>query len=296
MVERFAPSPNGALHLGHAYSAWLAWDAAQAVGGRFLLRLEDLDAARCRPEHEAALLADLAWLGLSWETPIWRQSARMAAYGDALESLRARGLLYPCVCSRKDIAAALDAPQEGAAALGPDGPVYPGSCRGRDVDAAGGAALRLDMRKAIAALGGVGVARKLSFVELGAGPAGETGRIDLDPEALLHSVGDVALARKDIGTSYHLAVVVDDAAQGVTHVTRGEDLFGATPIHRILQALLGRPTPAYRHHRLIRTPEGKRLAKRDRDAGIAALRAAGETPERLRAQLALPPAPIAAGD
>ncbi|MEO1329096.1 MAG: tRNA glutamyl-Q(34) synthetase GluQRS [Pseudomonadota bacterium] len=290
VVERFAPSPNGALHLGHAFSAWTAWDAAQAAGGRFLLRIEDLDQARCRPELEAAMLEDLAWLGLRWETPILRQSERMAAYADALDSLVARGLLYPCVCSRKEIEAALDAPQEGAEA-GPDGPVYPGTCRGRSVDPGKPAALRLDMRKAIATLGGRGVVKKLSFVELDAGPSGEQGRVDLDPDALVEAVGDVALARKEIRTSYHLAVVIDDAAQGVTHVTRGRDLFAAAPIHRILQALLGRPTPAYRHHRLIRDETGRRLAKRDRDAGIATLRAAGATPADLRARLGLAPPP-----
>ena len=291
-VERFAPSPNGALHLGHAFSARLAHDAARAQGGRFLLRIEDLDLARARPEHEAGIEADLAWLGLDWERPILRQSSRFAAYADALASLEGRGLLYPCFCTRKEMAAAsLSAPQEGAP-IGPDGLVYPGTCRGLDARAAAarresGApfALRLDMRKAIAALGGAGVVKKLSFKEIGRGPAGEHGRIGLDPDALINGVGDVALAQKDTPASYHLAVTLDDAYQGITHVTRGEDLFAATPIHRILQALLGRPTPIYRHHALIRDAHGRRLAKRDRDAGIAELRAEGATPEDVWAEI-----------
>lgn len=289
VVERFAPSPNGALHLGHAYSALLAHDAARAAGGSFLLRIEDLDRARCRADLEAAMLEDLQWLGIRWDDAPWRQSRRGGAYADVLQSLQSRGLLYPCVCSRKDVAAALDAPQEGAGpAIGPDGLVYPGTCRGRPPpDPGRDAALRLDMRRAIAALGGRGVVKKLSFKEIGSGPAGESGRIDLDPDALVEAVGDVVLARKDVGASYHLAVAVDDAAQGVTHVTRGEDLFAATPIHRVLQALLGRPTPIYRHHRLIRDASGKRLAKRDRDAGIAALRMEGATQDDIRAKVGL---------
>ncbi|MEL6977232.1 MAG: tRNA glutamyl-Q(34) synthetase GluQRS [Pseudomonadota bacterium] len=295
VVERFAPSPNGHLHLGHAYSALLAFDAAAAAGGRFLLRLEDLDQARSRPEFVAAIEEDLAWLGLSWEAPVMRQSERFEAYAQALASLSARGLLYPCVCTRKDIDAALSAPQEGdgrgagaaGERLGPDGPAYPGTCRNRGAAPEGEAALRLDMRKAVAALGGRGVVSKLSFKEIGSGPTGERGRIGLEPEYLVEICGDVVLARKEFAASYHLAVVVDDAAQGVTHVTRGEDLFAATAIQRLLQALLGRPTPTYRHHKLIRTAEGKRLAKRDRDAGLRELRAAGATPEDIRAWLGL---------
>ncbi len=295
-VERFAPSPNGALHLGHAFSALLAYDAATAAGGRFLLRVEDLDRTRCRPELVAQALEDLAWLGVAWEEPVWRQSERLDVYAEALASLAARDLLYPCFCSRKEIAAAVSAPQEGDA-VGPDGPVYPGTCRGlseaeRAARGRSGApaALRLDMRKAVAALGGRGVVSKLSFKEIGAGPQREKGRIALDPVALVEVVGDVVLARKDFPTSYHLAVVVDDAAQGVTTVTRGEDLFAATQPHRVLQALLGRPTPQYRHHRLIRDAEGRRLAKRDRDKGLAELRAAGATPEDVRAMVGLAPA------
>lgn len=297
-VERFAPSPTGALHLGNAYSALRAYDAARAAGGRFLLRIEDIDQTRCRPELEAAMLEALDWLGLTWETPVMRQSERMAAYGDAIDSLRGRELLYPCFCSRKEIDAALSAPQEGAAPhYGPDGPVYPGTCRGltaaeRSARIARGDAhgMRLDMRKAIAALGGAGVVKKLSFKELDQGPKGEKGRIALDPDGLIQRIGDALIAGKDRGASYHLAVVVDDAAQGITHVTRGRDLFDATKIHRILQALLGRPTPLYRHHRLIRNAEGKRLSKRDKDQSLASLRAEGLTPADLRKMLELPPA------
>lgn len=292
VVERFAPSPNGYLHLGHAYSALLAYRAAVAADGRLLLRIEDIDQTRARPELEAQILDDLAWLGIVWEEPVLRQSSRMAAYAEALESLRARGLLYPCFCSRQDIAAAITAPQEGAPVTGPDGLVYPGTCRGlsseeRAAREAAGAtpALRLDMRKAIATLGGAGVVSKLSWKELGASPTGQTGRINLDPAALIEGCGDVVLARRDFGTSYHLSVVIDDAYQGITHVTRGEDLFEATPIHRLLQALLGRPTPVYRHHPLIRDKAGRRLSKRAHDAGIAELRAAGATPKEIVAGL-----------
>ncbi|MEO1120022.1 MAG: tRNA glutamyl-Q(34) synthetase GluQRS [Pseudomonadota bacterium] len=294
VIERFAPSPNGALHLGHAFSALTAWDAAHANGGRFLLRIEDIDQARCRPELEAAMLEDLEWLGLRWETPVLRQSDRMGAYAEALASLDARGLLYPCFCSRKDIQSVLQAPQEQA---GPDGPAYPGTCRDlpehkriqRETNG-DPFALRLNMRRAIAALGGAGVVKKLSFKELGRGPGGESGKVTLDPSFLIDACGDVALARKEIPTSYHLAVVLDDAHQGVTHVTRGEDLFAATHVHRLLQALLGRPTPHYRHHKLIRDEHGRRLAKRDRDAGIAELRAGGATPKDIRERVGLPQA------
>ncbi len=293
IVERFAPSPNGALHLGHAYSALLAYDAAKKAKGRFLLRIEDLDRQRCRPELEAAMLDDLRWLGLTWEEPVLRQSTRFGAYEEALASLEARGLLYPCFCSRKDVAAALDAPQEGSEA-GPDGPAYPGTCRTlaapeRERRRTSGApfALRLDMRRAIAALGGAGVVKKLSFKEIGSGPKGEKGRIDLSPDRLVELCGDVALARKDFPASYHLAVTLDDAHQGITTVTRGEDLFAATEIHRLLQALFGRPTPSYRHHRLIRDAEGRRLAKRDKDKALASLRAEGATLDAVRSMVRL---------
>lgn len=297
VVERFAPSPTGLAHLGHAYSALRGFEAARAAHGRFLLRLEDLDAGRSREAFAEALFEDLAWLGLHWETPVLRQSTRGAAYAAALESLRARGLIYPCVCTRRDVLTALSAPQESgeslAAAkspglLGPDGPAYPGTCRLHPPEAAvaSGApfAWRLDMRAAVAALGGVA---DLGFTELEEGPQGETGFIPLDAAWLIEGCGDIALARKDAPASYHLAVVVDDAHQGATHVTRGRDLFAATAIHRILQALLGLPTPIYRHHRLIRDDNGRRLAKRDGDRSLAAFRTEGWTPEDARRAVGL---------
>lgn len=255
--------------------------------------MEDLDSIRSRPLWEAAICEDLAWLGLSWETPVLRQSTRAAAYGAALEELRRRGLIYPCLCTRKDVAAALSAPQErsgepqGGLREGPDGPAYPGTCRLRPPDPARlerePYALRLDMRRAVAALEGAA----LEFVELEEGPQGETGRIAVDPSWLIEACGDVALARKDAPASYHLAVVADDAFQGVTHVTRGRDLFAATAIHRLLQALLGLPTPLYRHHRLIRDEKGRRLAKRDGDRSLTALRAEGWSPEGVRRAVGL---------
>lgn len=271
VVERFAPSPTGYLHLGHAYSAWMSFQAAQEASGRFLLRLEDLDAQRSDPHYEAAIFEDLAWLGLEWEEPVWRQSERTGVYNAALETLKTRGLVYPCVCSRKDIQAAVSAPHT---LQGPDGATYPGTCRGKGMPEQG-AAWRLDMRKAIAALGGAGVIKKLHFKELLQGPNGERKKISLAPDFLINTCGDVVLARKDALSAYHLAVVIDDAAQGITHITRGRDLFYATHIHRVLQALLGRPTPHYRHHDLIRDDRGKRLAKRDDAKAIRTLREAG---------------------
>lgn len=294
-VERFAPSPTGRLHLGHAFSALTAHEAARAAGGRFLLRTEDVDTGRCRPEFEAGLLADLAWLGLRWEEPVVRQSARRAAYAAALAALEGRGLLYPCTCTRRDLA--LSAPQEGAGGAedGPLGPVYPGTCRSRDLAALRAAgtphALRLDMGRAIDALGGAAAVAALGFEEIGAGPLGETGRFALDPAHLRDGIGDVALARRDIGTSYHLAVVVDDAFQGVTHVTRGCDLFAAVPLHRLLQALLGLPVPVWRHHRLIRDEAGRRLAKRDDARALARFRDEGASPDDIRVMLGFGPRP-----
>jgi glutamyl-Q tRNA(Asp) synthetase len=285
-VERFAPSPTGPLHLGHAFSAITAHDAARAAGGTFLLRIEDIDTTRCRPAFEAAILDDLRWLGLCWAEPVLRQSSRRAAHAAALGALADRGLLYPCTCTRRDIA--LAAPQEGA--TGPDGLIYPGTCRGRPLGdvTAQPHALRLDMGRAIDLLGGESAVARLSFTEIGSGPCGETGRFTLDAAALRDGVGDVALGRKDIGVSYHLAVVVDDAFQGVTHVTRGCDLFAAVPLHRLLQALLGLPVPVWRHHRLIRDETGRRLAKRDNARALAALRAAGATPADIRQAVGLP--------
>ena len=262
-VERFAPSPTGPLHLGHAFSALTAARHAD----RFLLRMEDIDTARCRPEWEAAILDDLHWLGLTWQQPVLRQSERLHLYRDAVGRLTEAGLTYRCTCTRADIKAALSAPQEGAPMHGPDGLIYPGTCRNAG-HVATDAAIRLNMAAAIAAIGDVS---RIGFTELDFEP----GRHALDAEALLHNVGDIVLARRDIGTSYHIAVVIDDAAQGVTHVTRGRDLFAATPLHRLLQVLLDLPEPLYRHHRLIRDENGKRLAKRDDARALATLRTEG---------------------
>lgn len=270
-VTRFAPSPTGLLHLGHAYAALFA-----AAAGDMRLRLEDIDATRCRPAFAAAIVEDLAWLGIPVSGPVVVQSTRRAAYEAALARLQACGLLYPCFCSRKDIATA------GAAPHGPDGPRYPGTCRHLSADeraariAAGAPyALRLDVAAA------ADVAGPLWFAETGAGPDGQTGRIAVDPAA----AGDAVLARKDVGVAYHLAVVIDDAYQGVDLVTRGADLFAATPIQRLLQALLGLPEPAYRHHKLILDETGRKFSKRDHAATLAGLRAAGVSPQAVRARL-----------
>jgi glutamyl-Q tRNA(Asp) synthetase len=276
-VTRFAPSPTGLLHLGHAFSALTAWQAAQAAGGDFLLRIEDTDQTRARPEYEAAIYEDLAWLGMTWPEPVWRQSERVGVYAGALEKLGELGVTYPCRCTRADIRAALTAPQEGATHLAPDGMVYPGTCRGRSMSECGpGDAIRLDLDRALALLSG----QTLTWRETGAARAGTHA---LDPEAMRRQIGDAVLGRKDIGAAaYHLSVVVDDAAQGVTHIIRGEDLFEATPIHRLLQALLELPVPAWHHHPLIRDEEGKRLAKRDDSRAIRTYREAGLTPEDVR--------------
>ena len=269
-VTRFAPSPTGPLHLGHAFSALTAWNRAK--GGTFLLRIEDIDTARCRPAYEAAIYEDLRWLGLSWPQPVMRQSDRLPAYAAALDRLAALGVTYACTCTRGDIRAALSAPQEGAPVIGPDGPVYPGTCRGKG-HGAGNAAIRLDMRAAMAAVGAI------AFHESGPDRAGHHSR---SASETMETVGDVVLARRDIGTSYHLSVVVDDAAQGVTEVVRGLDLFDATAIHIVLQRLLDLPTPTYHHHRLIRDDQGKRLAKRDDARALSLFRAEGATPEDIR--------------
>jgi glutamyl-Q tRNA(Asp) synthetase len=276
-VTRFAPSPTGPLHLGHAFSALTAFDRAQALGGTFLLRIEDIDSARCRPEWDAQISADLRWLGLTWPEPVLRQSDRASAYRAALGRLDDMGMIYPCRCTRADIRAALSAPQEGAA--GPDGPVYPGTCRGRSMSEAGAEdAIRLDMPRAADLLGAV------SFRENGPLRVG-THRVDVS--GLVASAGDVVLARRGMGTSYHLSVVVDDAAQGITEVVRGIDLFEATALHAVLQALLELPTPDYWHHDLIRDTEGKRLAKRDDARAIALYRAEGATPADIRRMVGL---------
>lgn len=277
VVERFAPSPTGLLHLGHAYSALNAFDAAQRASGRFLVRIEDIDTARSKTEFETALFEDLSWLGLSWQQPVMRQSNRQAHYAAALTLLEHEGLTYRCTCTRGDIRTALSAPQEMV--IGPDGPVYPGLCRNKN-HAGTEAALRLNMRHAVKRIGG-----GITFDDLIHGPQSRSA------DYLIEEIGDIILARRDIGTSYHLAVVVDDAAQGVTHITRGEDLIEATAIHRILQCLLNLPQPLYRHHGLIRDAAGKRLAKRDDARALRRYRAEGATPGDIREWLNLPLAP-----
>ncbi|AYF01241.1 tRNA glutamyl-Q(34) synthetase GluQRS [Paracoccus yeei] len=278
-VTRFAPSPTGPLHLGHAYAALVA--ANLAAPGRFLLRIEDIDQSRCRPEYEAMIAEDLHWLGLDWPLPVMRQSDRLPAYRAALDRLTALGLTYPCHCRRADIRAALSAPQEGAPVIGPDGPVYPGTCRHRSMAEAGpGDAIRLNAAAALAHLNlgeiafedeniAPGIPRRLSAADFVAG------------------VGDVVLARRGMGTSYHLSVVVDDAAQGITLVTRGKDLLDSTHIHVLLQRLLDLPVPRYHHHRLIRDAAGKRLAKRDDARALRLYRAEGATPADIRRMLGL---------
>ena len=249
---------------------------AVAQGGDFLLRIEDIDQSRARPEWEAQIYDDLAWLGLIWSQPVMRQSDRQMAYDTALDQLWQRGLLYPCTCSRADIAAAISAPQEGVPLHGPDGVIYPGTCRamakrtgGRPNDIP----LRLDMAQAIAEL-----TLPLSFTETGV----SKGDIVTSATAMIQDVGDIVLARRDMGTSYHLSVVLDDAAQGITHVVRGQDLFEASKIHVVLQQLLGLPTPIYHHHRLIRDETGKRLAKRDDARAISLYRSEGKTRDDIR--------------
>jgi glutamyl-Q tRNA(Asp) synthetase len=276
-VTRFAPSPTGRLHIGTAYSALFAARAAEAAGGRFLLRIEDIDEGRCRREFETAIYQDLGWLGLSWEAPVRRQSDHMADYRASLGRLDAMGLIYPCFCTRKEIQAEIA--DAGHAPHGPDGPRYPGACRRLDAGerrariAAGEAhALRLDMARAAQ------VAGPLSFTDR------EAGTVTVDGPGC----GDVVLARKDTPTSYHLSVTVDDALQGVTLVTRGRDLLHATHVHRVLQALLDLPEPAYHHHELLTGAGGERLAKRDRSLTIEALREAGRSPASVRAMAGMP--------
>ena len=284
-VERFAPSPTGPLHLGHAFSALTAWRNARAFGGRFLLRIEDIDRSRSRDDWETQIYDDLAWLGLDWERPVMRQSDRMEAYRNALQDLWDQRLLYPCFCSRKDVAQAASAPQEGAPLIGPDGIVYPGTCRLTDGDRPAhmpdGVTLRLDMARAAQKLGDDA---PLDFEETGDRFAGHH---RFDASELVTTVGDIVVARAGMGTSYHLSVVVDDAAQQITQVTRGEDLFDATRIHVLLQGLMGLPVPRYHHHRLIRDETGKRLAKRDDARAIATYRVEGATPEDVRAMVGL---------
>lgn len=288
-VFRFAPSPNGYLHLGHARSALLNFDLAQQTGGRMLLRIEDIDRARCRPEFEEAIHEDLAWLGIDWETPVRRQSEHFDAYRAATDRLDARGLLYPSFESRAEIARLVAGEQiRGKWPHDPDGvPLYPGVAKSLSPAAVAelrrvGAppALRLDMAKACQQAG------ELAWTELGAGPSGETGAVLARPEAW----GDVILARKEIPTSYHLSVVIDDALQGVTDVVRGQDLFWSTSVHRLLQTLLDLPQPSYRHHPLLRDESGAKLAKSNGATALRDLRAQGLRPADIRQMAGLPPA------
>lgn len=267
-TTRFAPSPTGLLHLGHAFAALTAFDAAQ--GGQFVLRLEDLDRGRARADYEQSIREDLAWLGLSWHEPLLRQSQRGAAYRAALDYLETRDLLYPCFCTRTEVAAEIG--RAGEAPHQAETTVYPGTCRSltslerqRRVAAGSAYAIRLDTARAAA------VVAPLTFTEYGAGPEGQRGIIAVEPTLL----GDVVLARKGMAAAYHLAVVVDDAFQRITLVTRGHDLFAATHVQRLLQALLGLPAPCYAHHRLILDAHGRKLSKRDHAATLRSLREQG---------------------
>jgi glutamyl-Q tRNA(Asp) synthetase len=286
-VFRFAPSPNGYLHLGHAYSALLNRDLARRAGGRLLLRIEDIDATRCKPEFEAAIAEDLAWLGIEWETPVRRQSEYLDVYLDALNQLAAQGLVYPSFESRAGIARlVVQREANGPWPRDPDGaPLYPGTAkllspgeRARLIQSGAPYALRLDMAAARARAG------ELAWTEQGEGPNGETGMVTAQP----HAWGDVILARKETPTSYHLSVVIDDALQGVTEVVRGWDLFWSTSVHRLLQRLLDLPEPAYRHHRLVLDAAGAKLSKSTLATGLRELRAQGATPADIRRLVGLP--------
>lgn len=280
-VFRFAPSPTGLLHLGHAFSALYTFDAAKAINGRFLLRIEDIDPYRCREEYVAQILDDLSWLGLEWEHPVRRQSDHMSDYAEALATLKALGITYRCFASRSEIKAeaqrlyGLDkAPRD------PDGAqIYPGMYRHGNAEIATKSAalgkyscIRLNMEKAIELVG-----PHLTFEEFGIGPDGQSGEVLCRPEVW----GDVIIARKDTPTSYHLSVVVDDALQGVSQITRGQDIFHATSIHRLLQTLLGLPEPQYNHHRLIKDNGGRRLSKSAADKSLKSLRQEGVSREEL---------------
>jgi glutamyl-Q tRNA(Asp) synthetase len=290
-VFRFAPSPNGLLHLGHAYSALLNFDLARQSGGRFLLRIEDIDGPRSRPEYEAAIYEDLAWLGMSWEMPVRRQSEHLDLYRQAVEQLVGQRLVYPAFESRAEIARMIgESPRKPVPdkpwPRDPDGaPLYPGSVttlppeeRETRMRAGEPFVLRLDSGAACRQAGA------LVWEEEGLGPAGETGRIAARPEAW----GDVVLARKETPTSYHLSVVIDDALQGVTHVVRGQDLFWATSVHRLLQQLLGLAAPVYRHHGLLRGEDGRKLSKSAQSPSLQALRAQGVSPQKIREMVGLP--------
>lgn len=278
IVTRFAPSPTGFLHLGHAYAAWLAREA----GERFLLRIEDLDASRCRETFVTALFEDIAWLGIAWDEPVLRQSQRFSSYRKYLAKLEVRQLLYPCFCTRKEIAHEIARSAE--APQGADGTLYPGTCKRlsparREAKIKSGVpyALRLDVEKAAALTG------PLTFVEQGEGPERQRGSVVVVPSQF----GDVVLSRKDTPASYHLAAVVDDAESGVTLVTRGNDLFAASHVQRLLQALLELPVPSYAHHKLILQEDGRKFSKRNESVTLRALRQSGVTPDDLRRRLGL---------
>ncbi|MCC7250419.1 tRNA glutamyl-Q(34) synthetase GluQRS [Hyphomicrobium sp.] len=285
-VLRFAPSPNGELHLGHALSALVGFDMAKRLGGRFLLRIEDIDTTRCREEYVTQIFEDLAWLGITWEEPVLRQSLHFTTYSAASDWLLKLGLLYPCFATRSEIG---EATETRPTALDPDGtPLYPGLHKnlpkeevalrlGRNEPFA----LRLDMDRALDALEGITGARRVTFIELD--DEDNPQRIEMDPA----DWGDAVIVRKDVPTSYHLAVTVDDARQGVTHVTRGRDLYAATSLHRLLQVVLGLPEPVYHHHRLLHGPDGHKLSKSAGDTGLRALRGQGVTPFEIRQRVGL---------
>ena len=275
---RFAPSPTGPLHLGHAYSALYGHRLAEAKNGLWLLRIDDLDHSRSKPEWTQQIFDDLRWLGLAWPEPVRFQSQETASYQTALDALARAKLIYPCCCNRADIAQAAAAPQEGVPEFGPDGRIYPGTCRQRSLSQAGaGDALRLNMRKAVKAL-----QKPVTYEEFG---TQLSERITLKPEALIAQVGDVVLRRKDQGAAYHLAVVIDDDAQNITDVVRGADLSAATQIHVVLQQLLNIQTPRYHHHALIRDETGKRLAKRSDSEALSTLRKAGYSAQNITERL-----------
>ncbi|MCW2308708.1 tRNA glutamyl-Q(34) synthetase GluQRS [Rhodobium gokarnense] len=275
-VFRFAPSPNGRLHLGHALSALKNFEMARETGGRLLLRIEDIDLGRARPEFEQAIYEDLDWLGITWEEPVRRQSEHFSDYEAALDRLKVAGLVYRSTATRKEVADEIAAREAGTGKAwprDPDGaPLYPFGSSDSSADDVP-SAWRLDMRAAIDRIG-----QDFSWTETGEGPHGETGEVTAKPDAW----GDVLVARKDVPTSYHLSVVVDDALEGVTHVVRGRDLFWSTSVHRLLQTLLGLPAPVYHHHRLILDEDGRKLSKSRRDTSLSELRAAGATPADIR--------------
>src|SRR5277367_4213238 len=285
-ILRFAPSPNGYLHLGHAYSALLNHDMARECGGRVLLRLEDIDTTRCRPEYEEAIYEDLRWLGVTWQQPARRQSEHFADYATAVAELESQGLIYPSFESRGELSALVaELDRQGGWPRDPDGvPIYPGRARKmsaaeRERRRAAGepSALRLAMDRAVARAG------VLTWTETGAGPHGQTGLVTAAPQMW----GDVVLARKEAPTSYHLSAVLDDALQGVTDIVRGQDLFWSTSIHRLLQALLGLPEPAYHHHKLILDDDGAKLSKSTAATGLRELRSGGATPRDIRRMVGL---------